>query len=781
LLFHFERNITRKIVDLIYEKSGYSVAICNDQGIVSASAPGTWYKKEVQGTRDNCCEQNICVDEKIIGKVVIDGLDRPRSLLTTLLAEIIAILVQGNNDCKDMDTLVNEYEAILNYMPVQILYKDTKNNYLRINKQVEKDLGIPVQGFSGRSAQELFPAFAEQYYRDDVAVITSGKPKLGIVEQVNTINNEIRWGIANKIPRLNNDGSVSGLIALVLDITENKKIEDQRCIWTKIFNCSGQPMSITDSHNKFVAVNQAFCDATGYSESEVIGEDPKILKSGYHDVVLYQKMWGEINEAGFWQGEIWDKRKNGTVYPKWLRIDQVKNSQGTLINYVGTFTDRTERKAAEERIDYLGRYDTLTGLPNRSVLTDKLGVAIKKAIINKNRIGVISIDLDRFKNINDSLGHKIGDEFLKEIAKRLEYCSGEGAITVRFSGDAFIVILPDIHKESEITAIVNKITHEIRQPFVYGQVELMITVSVGISVFPEDGDNPDVLIRNADTAMHQAKDIGRNNYQFFTAVMNESASEHLLLENSLRRAVERKEFILFYQPQIDAKTGEVIGVEALIRWLHPSKNIVSPLEFIPLAEETGLIIPIGEWVLLEACRQQREWMNRGLPPIPISVNISAVQFRDKDFLHRLATAIKNSGIEPGYLDLEVTESIVMEKPELVIEQLKTIKAMGIKLSLDDFGTGFSSLSYLRYFPLDRLKIDQSFVRDLVTVPVTLAIVESIIVLGRNLKLKTIAEGVETAEQLQCLQRLQCDEIQGYYYSKPLSSNDFITWMKDQKT
>ena len=780
MYFQLSGDITRRLVKLIYDISGCSAAILNDQGVLIDCAPSAWDMKDVQGASDKYCEKNIHVDGEVIGKVMIGGLGTTNELLTTLAAEFIAILVQQNANCKEMQRLVREYETLFNLVPAQILYKDTKNNYIRVNQQVEKDLGIPVHAFIGRSAEELFPAYAEQYYSDDQMVITSGKPKLGIIEQVNTINNETRWVITNKVPTFNSDGCVSGLVALVLDITENKKIEEQRSIWAKIFDSSGEPMSITDADNKFVAVNQAFCNATGYSVKEVLGKNPRILKSGHHDEIFYQNMWAGIKQTGFWQGEIWEKKKNGTLYIKWLRIDQIKDSQGILINYVATFTDITERKAAEERIAYLDRHDPLTGLPNRSALADQLGIAMRNAIVNKNCVGVIAIDLDRFKNINDSLGHKIGDEFLKEITRRLESFTNDGSVTGRFGGDVFIVILPNIHKKSDIITAINKRIDVIAAPVLYGKVELMVTSSIGISVFPEDGDTSEVLIRNADTAMHKAKDVGRNNFQFFTAVMNEYASEQLMLENGLRRGVEREEFVLFYQPQVDAKIGNVVGVEALIRWLHPMGEIVSPLEFIPLAEETGLIIPIGEWVLMEACRQHQEWIKMGLPPIPISVNISAVQFHDKDFLQMLSTVVKNSKIEPGYLDLEVTESIVMREPEFVIEQLRKIKAMGIKLSLDDFGTGFSSLSYLRYFPLDRLKIDQSFVRDLMTVPVTQAIVESIIALGRNLKLKIIAEGVETAEELHFLQQLQCDEIQGYYYSKPLSNSDFITWFGDQK-
>lgn len=683
-------------------------------------------------------------------------------------------------DYENMHNLVEEYETIFNFLPAQIWYKDTKNNIIRVNKQVEKDIGIPMSELEGRGTAEFFPAYAEQFYRDDLEVIHSGKPKLGIIEQINTVNNEIRWLHTSKVPTFNIDGSVNGLVALVLDITKTKKMEEQRSIMAKTFEHSGEAVCVTDADNKCVAVNQAFTKATGYSFDEVVGKDPSVLKSGRHDEIFYQSMWAAINQVGFWEGEIWEKRKNGTFYLKWLRIHKIKDEEGNLINYLATFEDITERKAAEERIAYLDRHDALTGLPNRMTMIEELSGAMENAKKDKSSVGVISMDLDRFKNINDSLGHEVGDDFLKEVTKRLESCSKDKGITGRFGGDSFIIILPGIHKESEIVKAMNTRMAAIAQPVVHGHVELMITASMGVSVFPEDGSTADVLIRNADTAMHKAKEIGRNTYQFFTASMNEYASDRLIMENDLRRAVERNEFALFYQPQFDAKTEKIIGVEALIRWVHPIRNIVSPMEFIPLAEETGLIIPIGEWVLLEACRQHQSWINMGFPSIPMSVNISAIQFHDPGFLPMLAGVIKSSGIDPTYLDLEVTESVVMKDLEFVIEKLGSIKSMGIKLSLDDFGTGFSSLSYLQHFPLDKIKIDQSFIRGLISVPISQAIIESIIALGKNLKIKTVAEGVELEEELRFLQRLQCDEIQGYYYSKPLANHDFIEWFTSRE-
>ena len=513
--FQLNRDVTCRIAKMLYDISGCTVVICNEQGVVVASAPSTLHILQIQDVHNNYCEKDIYVHGKVIGKVVIWELGQPSSLIATLAAKFIAILVQESDSCKDMRTLVDEYETIFNFVPAQIWYKDTKNNFIRVNKQVEKDLGISINDFPGRSAEELFPDYAEQYYSDDLEVITSGKPKLGIIQKINTGSNEMRWMNSNKVPIFDVSGCVSGLIALVLDITENRRIEEQRSIWAKIFESIGEAISVTDADNNFMAVNQAFCDATGYSFAEISGKNPRILKSGHHDKIFYQNMWAKITQVGIWQGEIWEKRKDDTIYVKWLKIHQIKDGQGHITNYVATFTDLSEQKAAEGQIAYLGMHDALTGLPNRSTIAYHLDIAIKNARTQKNRVGIISIDLDRFKNINDSLGHEAGDAFLQEIAKRLESCAEDGSITGRFSGDVFFVILPDIHKQSEIVVAINKRQDVIARPVMYGQVELMVTASVGVSIFPEDGDTPEVLIRNADTAMHQAKDVGHNNFQFF--------------------------------------------------------------------------------------------------------------------------------------------------------------------------------------------------------------------------------------------------------------------------
>jgi diguanylate cyclase (GGDEF)-like protein/PAS domain S-box-containing protein len=786
LKWELSTRIAQKIVALIYKISGYSAVIWDDRDTLLAAANGSNIGKRQNqndlhlgrgqvGDSVGSSEEIIYIEERAIGKIVIEGTTEAATMLARLAAECIASWVQERGYHQDLCKLVDEYETLFNLMPVQIWYKDTKNRIVRVNKKVEEDFGISRRDLVGRSAEELFPSYSAKYYEDDLEVIHSGKPKLGIIEQINNAKGETFWISTSKIPMTNSEGVVTGLVALLLDITESKKMEKQIPIWAKIFESSGEAISVTDAENRFVAVNRVFSSATGYSSEEIIGKQPSLLKSGHHDNIFYQNMWASINQTGSWQGEIWEKRKDGVIYLKWLRIDQIKDAEGNLINYLARFTDISEKKATEERLRYLDRHDALTGLPNRKELENQLLAEIEKAHYSGKRVGVISLDLDRFKNINDSLGHQVGDAFLKELAERLQSISSKTSVIARFGGDSFIFIVPAISQKDEMIAVIHDVMSALEKPLLYDGLELSVTASIGVSIFPDDGDTADILIRNADTAMHRVKDNGRNFYEFFEANMNEYASERLILENDLRRALEREEFVLFYQPQFDSTTEKLIGVEALIRWMHPTRQLVPPGDFITILEETGLIIPIGEWILAEACRQHRQWINEGLPPIPISVNISAIQFHDKGFLAMLSGIIKDSGIEPGYLDLEMTESVVMRQPEFVIKQLESIKNMGIRLSLDDFGTGFSSLSYLRYFPLDRLKIDQSFVRDLTIESVNEAIIKSVVALGKSLKIKTIAEGVETAEELNALRKLDCDELQGYYFAKPLSSEEFIKW------
>jgi diguanylate cyclase (GGDEF)-like protein len=476
---------------------------------------------------------------------------------------------------------------------------------------------------------------------------------------------------------------------------------------------------------------------------------------------------------------MWNRRKSGELYVEWLSIGAVRDPKGAVTHYVGIFSDITIRKQAEDRLVHLAHYDALTDLPNRILLLDRLNELIKSAQRSKLKVAVVFIDLDRFKEVNDSLGHGAGDLLLQTLAKRLSSAVRDQDTVARIGGDEFIVLIQGIHDVNDVPALAQKLLTCLIKSVTLNGYELTVTASMGISLYPDDGTNAPELIRNADAAMYQAKDAGRNVYRFYTSDLNARALEMLSMENALRRAIERHEFVLHYQPQVDINSGSVIGAEALIRWNHPELGLVMPGKFIPIAEERGLIVPIGTWVIEEAARQAAIWHNSGTS-MPIAVNVSAVQFRQKKFLEELANSVLKHGITPDRLELELTESIIMRDAETTIKVLQNLHESGFQLSIDDFGTGYSSLSYLRRFPIDKIKIDQSFVRAARQDEGSASIVTAIIALARSLKLKVIAEGVETSEQLEMLSAQGCDEAQGFLFSRALGPEEFQKLVREWK-
>jgi diguanylate cyclase (GGDEF)-like protein len=449
-----------------------------------------------------------------------------------------------------------------------------------------------------------------------------------------------------------------------------------------------------------------------------------------------------------------------------------RNADGEVAYLSSVARDISERKYFEMRLEHAAQYDTLTGLPNRVLLHDRLGQVLAFAHRNGRRVAVMLLDLDRFKTINDTLGHDTGDRLLREAARRLTACIREEDTLARWGGDEFIIILPELSESQNAAVVAKKVLQAFVPPFVLGDRELFVTTSIGIALYPDDDQSVEGLIKNADVAMYRAKEQGGSNYQFYTANMNAAAFERLALESSLRKALERGELLLHYQPQVELETGQVIGAEALLRWRHPDLGLVPPAQFIPLAEETGLIVPIGEWVLREACRQNKMWQEALARPLRVAVNLSARQFRHQDVLELTARVLNETGLAPSCLELELTESYIMQNPESAIATLRDLKAMGVHLSIDDFGTGYSSLSYLKRFPIDAVKVDRSFVGDVTTDPDDAAIASAIIAMAHNLKLKAIAEGVETEEQLAFLKALKCDLLQGYYFSRPVPPDEF---------
>jgi diguanylate cyclase (GGDEF)-like protein/PAS domain S-box-containing protein len=549
---------------------------------------------------------------------------------------------------------------------------------------------------------------------------------------------------------------------------------------SRVFESTLEGIMITDTNSVILAVNPAFSKITGYTADEVIGKTPKILRSGRQDAAFYQEMWQTLKESGHWQGEIWNRRKSGEVYPEWLAIAAIRNEAGEINQYAALFNDITEQKKTEQQLVHLAYHDALTGLPNRLLFDDRLNMALAHAQRSGTMLAVMFLDLDRFKNINDGLGHSIGDKLLRAVAERLSRTVRQEDTVARMGGDEFTVLLPDISHVEDAVEVSEKILDVLKQPLQIDAHELFVTSSIGISIYPDDGDQAEALMKNADTALYRAKEAGRDNYQFYTPAMNAQTLEKLTLENRLRHALERNQFELHYQPQMHLATGQIVGTEALLRWRTEEDELIPPMDFIPLLEETGLIIPVGAWVLQQACMQNSAWQASGQPPLRVAVNLSARQFGQRDLLHTVQDCLSNSGLAANMLELEVTESLVMEATTGNQDVMADLKAAGLQLAMDDFGTGYSSLSYLKRLPFDTIKIDRSFIRDMLSNPEDVAIVKTIINLAHALKRRVIAEGVETQEQLAQLRQLGCDEIQGYLLSRPLPAEAVPQWLEQQR-
>jgi diguanylate cyclase (GGDEF)-like protein/PAS domain S-box-containing protein len=536
---------------------------------------------------------------------------------------------------------------------------------------------------------------------------------------------------------------------------------------------------ITDAAGLIISVNPAFTKITGYSAEEAIGCKPGMLGSGHHNAAFYDEMWKQLTAVGYWQGEIWDRRKSGEMYAELLSISAVRSENSGVTHYVGVFNDVSQYKDYEARLEFLANHDPLTGLPNRVLLHDRLEKAINRARRGGQLVCVMFIDLDHFKVVNDSLGHAVGDRLLKEVSSRLLACVRESDTVARLGGDEFTFVLEQLRGTDEAAVIAQKLLQSLDAPIAIDEHQLFASASVGISFYPQDGDDVATLLRNADTAMYRAKEEGRDRYKFFASDMNLRAQEYMVMANSLRIAVERNELFLEYQPRVELATGKIIGVEALVRWQHPELGRVAPDRFIPLAEETGVINAIGDWVMRNACTQARRWHDAGYP-LRIAVNLSARQFRRPDFVDRQQAILMQTGCRTDMLDIEITESLMVHDPDSARQTLEEFSRCGIRIALDDFGTGYSSLSYLKRFPIDCVKIDRSFVHDLPGDPDSVTIIRIIIAMARNLRLSLVAEGVETEAQRALLHSEGCEEAQGYLFSPPVAATAIDAMLQRQK-
>jgi diguanylate cyclase (GGDEF)-like protein/PAS domain S-box-containing protein len=543
---------------------------------------------------------------------------------------------------------------------------------------------------------------------------------------------------------------------------------------------SNDGVIITDEKTRIVFVNKTWCDMSGYSHEEAIGRTPALVKSDVQGQQFYQAMWAALSERDEWRGEIINRNKNGETSPKFLSVRGMR-VKGTLTHYVGVITDLSHLKQSEREREQLAHYDPLTHLPNRLLARSRLEFAIEEAERNGDRVGLLYVDLDRFKIVNDSLGHPVGDQILQRMARRIrERVRGKDTLA-RLGGDEFMLILAHVKHPDEVARMAQIVLDLLRQPVrIDDKREIFIGASVGVSLYPEDGKTATDLIQHADTAMYHAKKLGRNTFCFYTAQLSIQMRQRLHLETQMHQALENGEFKMFYQPQVDIESGRVTGVEALMRWESPEFGSISPIEFIPVSEQSGLILSMGAWAMNEACAQAKRWLDEGLPPISMAVNVSVLQFRSNNLLTVVEAALRQSGLPAHCLEIELTESAFCENVEEAITITRALHDIGVRLALDDFGTGYSSLAYLSRFPLDKIKIDQSFVRDITSNPINAAIANAIIALAQSLRMSVLAEGVESDSQLNFLRQRGCTSIQGFFFSYPLDADACATFLREGK-
>lgn len=568
-----------------------------------------------------------------------------------------------------------------------------------------------------------------------------------------------------------------GYLITLTDITDVQHLTRRLELFAAVFENTAEGIMLTDTDKRILEVNNAFTQITGFSQEDVVGKTPAVLSSGRHTLSFYKNMWRTIRLTGRWSGEIWNRKKSGAVFPELLTINSLENKEGEITHYVGIFSDISKLKSSQEKLKYLTHYDALTDLPNRALLVERVEQAIRHANRANNRVALVMLDLDRFKHINESYGHTVGDKLITDVANNLRQVVRDDDTLARIGGDEFVLLFENIDEVARLGFMTERIQRALAAPIELPDQVVNMTASMGICVYPEDGANASELMRNADAAMFYAKAQGRNTYQFYTEELTRKAFEVLLLENDLRQAIERNELVLYYQPQIDMQRRKVVGAEALIRWNHKVLGTVSPARFIPIAEESGLIVEIGDWVLEEGCKQMERWQQSGLRLNHLAINVASLQLSRGGMVTRLGALLGQYHLASKQIELEVTEGFVMDRSERSISQLRALRELGVTIAIDDFGIGYSSLSYLKDLPMNKLKIDQSFTRGLPHDSSDMALTKTIIELGTGLGMEVIAEGVETEEQAEFLIAEGCNNAQGYFYGKPMPADEFAEFFK----
>jgi len=692
-------------------------------------------------------------------------------LLTTLISFVIAWL-RAINVTKSKALKINElryrnlFENMADGYALHQALFDSRGQpydyrYLEVNSAFERILGMTKQQVIGKTVLELLPNTEPHWLDVFASVATTGKPAR--LEQFG--------GSFDRYFEIAATSPGYGLIAVIFaDITQRKRVEQQLRQAATVFDNTIEAIMITDAEHKITSVNQAFTEVTGFSREDVLGQDPKIQKSGKQDTAFYENFWHMLTKNGQWQGEILNRRKNGELYPAWENITAVKDESGKIVQFISVFSDISAIKQAEKQLSHLAHHDALTGLANRLVFNANLEQAIERALRHKQKVALLFLDLDRFKVINDTLGHTAGDKLLQVVSDRLKQCVRAQDMVSRLGGDEFTIILEEITDSKDAAILAQKIISSITEPIQLDEQEVVVSSSVGISVYPDDASNAPDLIKAGDAAMYRAKNRGRHTFEFYVAELTEEARQRLTTEGHLRQALTRNEFRLLYQPQIDLKTGRIVGVEALLRWQHPEMGLLAPGQFIHVAEESKLISQIGDWVLAEVCEQVKVWQKMLTMKLRVAINLS---LRQLIYDHTIAT-IKNACIKHAFspgkvaLELEITESALMSGSQ-VSQSLNQLRSLGISIAIDDFGTGYSSLSHLKFLPIDSLKIDRTFLRNVPNDTNNAAITVAIISMGHSLGMRVIAEGVETLDQLKFLSKQGCDQAQGFLFSEAVEA------------
>lgn len=685
----------------------------------------------------------------------------------------------------------HQLKDIIDFVPDAIFVLDNEKRVVIWNRAIEQMTGVKKEQMIGRSDHEYTVPFygmrrlhlldlldldneeltAQYNHVRKTGEMISGET---FCPALNNGNGAYIW--ASGVPLYNSDGKRVGAIESLRDITERKLTENFLHKLNQGLEYSATGVMITNIEGDIEYVNRKFTQITGFSREEAIGQNPRILKSESTPSGVYENLWRTILGGAEWRGELLNRRKSGETFWSIISISPLKDKDEKITHFIANLEDINERKNAEATIERLAYFDPLTDLPNRRMLLDRLDLAIKRSRRQNTGAALVCLGLDGFKHINENLGHSVGDKLLKYMAERFSAILRDDDLVCRLGGDEFAMILHDIRNNQDLVRVVRKLLDRASMPLNLEGHEIVLTTSAGIALFPKDGEDEDTLIKHADIALHHAKADGKNTFSFFRDELNQQSHNRIVIEQGLRRALERDELLLLYQPKVELETGQVKGVEALIRWNSPDLGQVSPLRFIPLAEETKLIIPIGEWVLRTACLQQLSWQKQGLD-LEMAVNLSAVQFKSPYLVEQISRIMDETGMNPEKLELELTESALVEKPEDAVHILIQLRGLGCKLSIDDFGTGYSSLGYLKNFPITTLKIDRTFVRDLERNSGDRAIAQSIVHLATNLSMKTVAEGVEKPEQLDILRQLGCSCVQGFYYSRPVPAEQIPDALK----